>query len=75
MLNEVFRENILLRLVVLIFTLLLVPLKSKLVKFSTRCKSLKNSRKSMFYMAFEAKRTKQSNLTNLQELTEALIFV
>ena len=64
-LNEVFWEKSLQRFVALIFTLLLVHFKSKLVKFSTRRLSLKTSRKSMLGIAFETKRTKYSNLTNL----------
>ena len=58
MINEVFWENFSQRFVALIFTLLLVPFESKLVKFSTHSPSLDNSKsKSMFYIAFEANRT------------------
>ena len=56
--NEVFGENSLQRFVALVYTLLLVPFKSKLVKLLTRRQSLKTSKISMFYIALEAKRTK-----------------
>ena len=58
MINEVFWENFSQRFVALIFTLLLVPCEPKLVKFSTHSQFLNTSRKSMFYIAFEANRTK-----------------
>ena len=55
-LNEIFLKNCLQIFVALIFTLLSKPFESKLVNYSTRCRSLKTSMKSLIHrFCFEAK--------------------
>ena len=56
--NEIFLNKALQKLVPLTFTLILIHFESKLVKYSTRCQSLKTPRKSLNHYFWSENGTK-----------------